>query len=105
MNNPRALDEDMEKSRARSSTTCPDDDWEAYKKSRVDEIRRGMLAPREMRLRNGRIIQYRCIALPDGGRMLTYFDITELKRIEDACAGISQPWKRHGRHGDPDGDL
>jgi PAS domain S-box-containing protein len=42
------------------------------------------VAPRELRLMNGRIIQYQCIALPDGGRMLTYFDITDLKRTEDA---------------------
>ena len=79
----RSLDEDMEKSRELSIYDVPDDDWETYKKSRVDEIRQGNAAPREMRLKNGRIIQYRAVALPDGGRMLTYFDITELKRIED----------------------
>src|SRR4030095_9276586 len=30
------------------------------------------------------MIRYQCIALPDGGRMLTYFDIPELKQTEDA---------------------
>lgn len=56
---------------------------ETYKERRLSEIHRGNVAPVEMRLRNGKIMQYQCIALPDGGRMLTYFDITELKRIEE----------------------
>ena len=33
---------------------------------------------------DGSIFQYQCIALPDGGRMLTYFDITDLKHTEAA---------------------
>ncbi len=31
---------------------------------------------------DGKVRSYQCVALPDGGRMLTYFDITELKRAE-----------------------
>jgi PAS domain S-box-containing protein len=80
---PRELEEDMEESRARGAYEVPDDEWEAYKVYRIAAIRNGNIDPTELRLRNGKIIQYRCIALPDGGRMLTYFDITELKRIED----------------------
>jgi PAS domain S-box-containing protein len=80
---PRELEEDMELSRAMGAYDVSDRDWSAYKDRRVREIRQGNVAPVEMRLRNGRIMQYRCIALPDGGRMLTYFDITELKRIEE----------------------
>ncbi len=78
----RDLDEDMEQSRANGVYDVPEDGWVAYREQRLAEIRQGDAA-RELRLRNGRIIQYRCIALPDGGRMLTYFDITELKRIEE----------------------
>ena len=36
-----------------------------------------------MRLRDGRVIHFQTRALPDGGRMLTYFDITDLKRNEE----------------------
>jgi PAS domain S-box-containing protein len=38
----------------------------------------------EMRRPDGRVFRYRCVPLPDGGRMLTYFDITGLKQIETA---------------------
>ena len=80
---PRHLEEDMEISRAIGCYDVPDADWESYRERRIAEIKAGDIAPTDMRLRSGRIIQYRCIALPDGGRMLTYFDITELKRIEE----------------------
>jgi PAS domain S-box-containing protein len=80
---PRELEEDMEESRAHEAYEVPDDEWETYKACRIAAIRSGTIDPTELRLRNGKIIQYRCIALPDGGRMLTYFDITELKRIEE----------------------
>ncbi|WP_457089975.1 PAS-domain containing protein [Microvirga sp. P5_D2] len=79
----RSLDEDMEESRVIGAYDVPDDGWEAYKAGRLEEIREGNIEPREMRLKNGKIIQYRCIGLPDGGRMLTYFDITEIKRFEE----------------------
>jgi PAS domain S-box-containing protein len=79
----RDLEEDMEQSRSSGLYAVPDHDWEAYKQHRLAEIQQGSIAPAEMHLRNGKIVQYRCITLPDGGRMLTYFDITELKRIEE----------------------
>src|SRR3974377_1896144 len=44
---------------------------------------RGTASRTEMRLRDGRVIQFQTRALPDGGRMLTYFDITDLKRTEE----------------------
>ena len=40
---------------------------------------------KEMRLRDGRVIQYQIRALPDGGRMLTYFDITDVRRSEETA--------------------
>jgi PAS domain S-box-containing protein len=80
---PRSLEEDMEKSRQLDSYDVPDKEWEAYKARRIGEIRSGDPITVEMRLRNGRALQYRIISLPDGGRMLTYFDITEMKRFED----------------------
>jgi PAS domain S-box-containing protein len=73
----------MEQSRELGIYDIPADGWECYKSHRLEEIRNGHVAPTDMRLRDGKIVQYRCIALPDGGRMLTYFDITQLKRIEE----------------------
>ncbi len=58
-------------------------DWEAYVEQRIGEIESGDSTPRETRLTDGRILQSRCIALPDGGRMLTYFDVTELTRAKE----------------------
>ena len=58
--------------------------WEQYREKRLAAILAGNIEPTEFRLANGRQLQYQCIALPDGGRMLTYFDITDLKRTEEA---------------------
>ena len=61
-----------------------DDAWEAYVDSRVADIEQGRVAPTEFRLANGKVVQYQCLALPHGGRMLTYFDITALKQVEES---------------------
>ena len=29
------------------------------------------------------MLEYQCVPLPDGGRMITYFDLTRLKEAED----------------------
>jgi PAS domain S-box-containing protein len=79
----RSLEEDMEKSREIDSYDVSDEEWETYKARRIGEIKSGVTAMTEMRLKNGQVLQYRIIALPDGGRMLTYFDITDLKLFED----------------------
>jgi C4-dicarboxylate-specific signal transduction histidine kinase/CheY-like chemotaxis protein len=72
------LRDDMELTRDRGLYVYPEGEWEAYYQERVASIRAGDIAPRELRLADGRVVQYQCIALPAGGRMLTYFDITAL---------------------------
>jgi signal transduction histidine kinase len=57
-------------------------DWEAYVERRLGEIERADGPPQEWRRPDGRVLQYEVTALPDGGRMLTYFDLTDLKRVE-----------------------
>ena len=42
-------------------------------------VQNGNVDPVEIETKGGKIYQHQCIKLPDGGRMLTYFDITELK--------------------------
>ena len=58
--------------------------WEDYVKGRIESIQKESIPPMELHRADGKIIQYQCVALPDGGRMLTYFDITEIKRAEQA---------------------
>ena len=61
----------------------PLDAFDDYVAQRVDAVRNSTTVMSEIRRRDGRIIQYQMLALPDGGRMLTYFDITDIKRSEE----------------------
>ncbi len=63
----------------------PADQFEEYVEKRIEAVRKGTVPITEMRLRDGRVIQFQTKVLPDGGRMLTYFDITELKHNEEAA--------------------
>jgi PAS domain S-box-containing protein len=58
------------------------EDWDDWLDNRIEQIRQGDIPPGEFRRADGKVLSYQCVALPDGGRMLTYFDITELKRAE-----------------------
>jgi len=63
----------------------PDDEFEDYVARRVDRVQSGQAFEGTMQLRDGRIIHHQIKRLPDGGRLLTYFDITQLKRSEEAA--------------------
>jgi diguanylate cyclase (GGDEF)-like protein len=54
-----------------------------YVSQRVAQVRAGRQPPVQLRLTDGRTLQFECIALPDGGRMLTYADISELVHTAD----------------------
>jgi PAS domain S-box-containing protein len=58
-------------------------EFDNYVARRVEAVRAGTAAMSEIRRRDGRILQYQMVALPDGGRMLTYFDITDIRRGEE----------------------
>ena len=60
----------------------PNSEWENFLESRLAEIASANRPPQEWRRPDGRILQYEVAPLPDGGRMLTYFDLTHLKQIE-----------------------
>ena len=66
----------------------PDEQWEDYVRDRVAAVRLGAILPRELTLANGKVLQYQCIALPSGDRMLTYLDITEMKRREQQLSEL-----------------
>jgi PAS domain S-box-containing protein len=61
----------------------PSAQFDEYVARRVEAVRSGTTSISEMRRLDGPIIQYQVLALPDGGRMLTYFDITDLKRSQE----------------------
>ena len=70
----------METVRGLGMQNYDESQWDGYVDMRLTAIRAGDYGPRELAFRDGRTFEYRCIALPDGGRMLAYYDITELKR-------------------------
>ncbi len=76
----------IEYNRATGIYGVADDQWDEYVEARVTAIKKGNIPPTEFCLGNGKIVQYQCIALPDGSRMVTYFDITDLKRREEELA-------------------
>jgi signal transduction histidine kinase len=62
-----------------------DDELDAYVARRVERVQSGESFEGELKLRDGRVLHYQIQSLPDGGRLLTYFDITQLKRNEEAA--------------------
>ncbi|MFQ5571626.1 MAG: PAS-domain containing protein, partial [Acidiferrobacterales bacterium] len=78
--------EEIEYLHRKGAYDVSDDKWDDYLKTRLDQVKRGNIPPSEVHSADGRVTQYQCINLPDGGRMLTYFDITELKRREEELA-------------------
>lgn len=55
-----------------------------YVSKQMDLIQTGEERPLHIRLSNGDVIQFRCKALPDGGRLLTYGNVSEIARQADA---------------------
>ena len=68
----------------------PKDQWEAYVVERVEAIRQGAIPPTQFRRRDGRILRYQALVLPNGGRMLTYFDITDLVHQNEYLAALHE---------------
>ncbi len=76
----------MQFNRSNNIYDVPDDEFEQYMDEREAEVRRGAIAPIEITRRDEKILQYQCVVLPDGWRMLTYVDITELKKTQNKLA-------------------
>lgn len=62
------------------------EDWPGYLEQRLASIQAGNVGPLEFARKDGRHLKYQCRVLPDGGRMLTYVDITDVRRQADAYA-------------------
>ena len=61
----------------------PGDALDNYIQHRLTQIRNGDSAPVDLHLASGDIIRCQCTKLPNGGRMLSYIDVTELVRRAD----------------------
>lgn len=68
----------------------PRDEWDTYVTKRIEAIRQGPVASTPFRLKDGRILHYQAMVLPGGGRMLTYFDITDLVHQNEYLAALHQ---------------
>ena len=66
----------------------PKDEWETYVENRVAAIRSGDIPPTQFRRGDGRSLKFQGVVLPGGGRMLTYFDITDLVRQNEYLAAL-----------------
>ena len=62
----------------------PEAEFDSFIALRIEAIQAGDVAPIEMRRGDGRVLRYAGVVLPDGGRLLTYLDITDAKRREAA---------------------
>jgi len=91
-----------------------------YIKRRVKEVRAGIEDARDIRMDDGQVIRVHCKALPTGGRMLVYTDVTDLVQDADKLKVLATvdgmtglfnrrhflslaeiEWSRYLRHGRP----
>src|SRR5262249_22965252 len=63
--------------RHRHTFDVPDDKLDAYIERRIAQARDGDPTPVDLHVA-GRVVRATCAALPGGGRMLTYSDVTDL---------------------------
>lgn len=60
-----------------------------YIAKQLELIRAGDDRPLSIRLANGEVVQFRCKALPDGGRLLTYANVSELADRAEALERLA----------------
>jgi PAS domain S-box-containing protein len=58
--------------------------WTRDADSRIAEVKKGSIGRHELFTKNGKTILHQCVAIPGGARMLSYFDITQIKEAEAA---------------------
>jgi PAS domain-containing protein len=57
-----------------------------YVAERVEHVKRGDPAPRDVRLASGEVLRLQCAILPNGGRMLSYTYVTDIVHHDDELA-------------------
>ncbi len=88
----------MEYIRHKDIYDIPLENFESYIDTREKAIHAGAIAPMELRRSDGKVYTFQCVVLPDGGRMLTYFDITSLKRTEEKLTETLKKVKALANH-------
>jgi diguanylate cyclase (GGDEF)-like protein len=68
---------------ARFLYNMPAEGVPSYIEQREAAVRSGIIPPTSIDLTDGRRLAFRCIVTPDGGRMLTYTDVTRSKREQE----------------------
>ena len=98
----------------------PTSSMDAYVAQRVEMVKRGDSTPYDVRCSDGRVLRVQCAVLPEGGRMLSYVDVSDLYRTAeglqrlattDALTGLfnrrhfldlaEAEWNRFTRYGNP----
>lgn len=57
-------------------------EWEAYKQKQIKSIRGGNIPAVEFACADGRTLVFQCVTTGNNGRLITFFDISELKKRE-----------------------
>ena len=110
--------------RGAGAYAVPHDKLSEYVEKQMDLIRTGEERPLNIRLADGEVIQFKCKALPNGGHLLTYGNISNFVReaealdrlaSTDAMTGLNNrrnflvlaenEWARFQRYGRPTGLL
>jgi signal transduction histidine kinase/DNA-binding response OmpR family regulator len=78
----RSIRDLMEHNHRQGVYDIADADWNQYVTERLDQVRSGTGAPIELCRRDGKVLRYSCVTVPGGRRMLTYLDITDIKKRE-----------------------
>ncbi len=68
----------------------PDETWEDFVSTRLQEISNGDIAPREFERLDGVTMIYSCTALSEGKRLVCYYDITDRKNAEKVFKDAEQ---------------
>ena len=72
----------MEFNRYKGIYNVADEDWDNWLETRELPMQAGGFPPTELERADGVALLIQCTVMPDGGRMLTYLDITKIKQNE-----------------------
>ncbi|MBT3786750.1 MAG: PAS domain-containing protein [Alphaproteobacteria bacterium] len=70
-----------------------EDDWDAFVEERTALLMNGTDDPQELSQTDGSTLQVLYVCLPDGGRMVTYYDVTNFKALESGLRASDQRYE------------
>jgi diguanylate cyclase (GGDEF)-like protein len=79
----------MAKTRFTKIYGVPPEQLEVFISERLASIKRGDSQPIDVRTGDGRTVRAQCTVLPNGGRMLTYTDVTDLVRSAETLERLA----------------